>query len=103
MAVVPLRYGAGVKGKIIEAIQNKVPVITTDIGAEGVNNTSGIIQIANTEKEFANAVINLYKDCQKLNDISALSHMFIEENFSKKEAEKIIKNILNKEPSLLTK
>lgn len=103
MAVVPLRYGAGVKGKIIETIQNKVPVITTDIGAEGVNNTSGIIQIANTEKDFANTIINLYEDYQKLNDISALSRRFIEENFSKKEAEKIIKNVMDEKPVILTK
>ena len=34
-AVVPLRFGAGVKGKVLEAIQYGVPLVTTSVGAEG--------------------------------------------------------------------
>jgi len=33
----PLTWGAGIKGKICQAVMNKVPVITTDIGNEGIN------------------------------------------------------------------
>jgi glycosyltransferase involved in cell wall biosynthesis len=33
--VAPLRYGAGVKGKIGQALEFKLPVVTTEIGAEG--------------------------------------------------------------------
>lgn len=36
IVVVPLRYGAGVKGKVIEALYNGAPVVTTSIGAEGI-------------------------------------------------------------------
>ena len=36
VVVVPLRYGAGVKGKVLEALYNGAPVITTSIGAEGI-------------------------------------------------------------------
>ena len=35
-AVVPLRFGAGVKGKVLEAIRYGVPLVTTSIGAEGI-------------------------------------------------------------------
>ena len=34
--VAPLRFGAGVKGKIGQAFEYFLPVITTDIGAEGM-------------------------------------------------------------------
>lgn len=32
----PLRYGAGIKGKIVDSWVNNLPVITTPIGAEGL-------------------------------------------------------------------
>ena len=35
LVAVPLRYGAGVKGKILEALYNGAAVVTTSIGAEG--------------------------------------------------------------------
>jgi glycosyltransferase involved in cell wall biosynthesis len=37
VCLVPLRFGAGVKGKIIEAMEYKVPFVTTSIGAEGLD------------------------------------------------------------------
>ena len=36
--LVPLRYGAGIKGKLVKAIFNGVPSITTHIGVEGISN-----------------------------------------------------------------
>ena len=37
MAVVPLRVGAGVKGKVVEAAYFQIPLVTTTIGAEGLD------------------------------------------------------------------
>ena len=34
--VVPLRFGAGVKGKIIESMYNGVPLVSTTVGLEGI-------------------------------------------------------------------
>ncbi|MBC7556885.1 MAG: glycosyltransferase [Chryseobacterium sp.] len=61
--LVPLRYGAGVKGKIGQAFEYSLPVITTSIGAEGMSleNMHNAI-IADTASEFANAVLNLYNN-----------------------------------------
>ncbi len=36
VCLVPLRYGAGLKGKIVDAMLNGVPCVTTSIGAEGM-------------------------------------------------------------------
>jgi O-antigen biosynthesis protein len=61
--IAPLRYGAGVKGKIGQAFEYYLPVISTDIGAEGMNlvhNQNALI--ANNATDFANEIINLYQN-----------------------------------------
>ncbi|BAG05141.1 glycosyl transferase family 2 [Microcystis aeruginosa NIES-843] len=72
--VAPLRFGAGMKGKIGQSLSLGLPTITTKIGAEGM----GLIDhqdvlIADTAEEFAQAVIELYDNMelwQKLADNS---------------------------------
>ncbi|MCA2716686.1 glycosyltransferase [Microcystis sp. M169S2] len=72
--VAPLRFGAGMKGKIGQSLSLGLPTITTKIGAEGM----GLIDhqdvlIADTAEEFARAVIELYDNMelwQKLADNS---------------------------------
>jgi len=59
--IAPLRYGAGVKGKVGQAFEYYLPVITSSIGAEGmhlINKENALIE--DTAEGFANAIINLY-------------------------------------------
>lgn len=63
--VAPLRYGAGVKGKIGQAFEFYLPVITSAIGAEGMLSEKGDNMIlAENELDFAEKTINLYKNEQ---------------------------------------
>ena len=56
-AVVPLRYGAGVKGKVIEAIARHVPVVTTAIGAEGIPESESVLWIENSAPQIAQRLV----------------------------------------------
>ena len=59
----PLRFGAGIKGKLTLAMQNGTPSITTTIGAEGMADGldwNGFIE--NDPKAFAEAAILLFQD-----------------------------------------
>ncbi len=63
ISLAPLRFGAGIKGKLIDAMQAGTPTITTMIGAEGVYMDypcSGYI--ANSTNDFANSAVRLYRD-----------------------------------------
>ncbi len=61
--VAPLRYGAGLKGKIGQALSYGLPVVTTSIGAEGFGLVDGRDYLhADTEADFAAAIISLYSD-----------------------------------------
>ena len=72
--VAPLRYGAGVKGKVGQAFEYHLPVITSTIGAEGMHLTHNEnVLIEDTKEGFAEAIINLYTNKElwkKLHDNS---------------------------------
>ena len=60
LSVAPLRFGAGMKGKVIEAMAHALPVVTTTIGAQGLNVTSKReLSLADTPEAFAQAVAEL--------------------------------------------
>ena len=61
ICLAPLRFGAGLKGKLITAMQNGTPSITTDFGAEGMKeNNAWCGTIANNAEEIAKASTELY-------------------------------------------
>ncbi|MET0638203.1 MAG: glycosyltransferase [Chitinophagaceae bacterium] len=61
VAVVPLRYGAGVKGKTVEALYNGIPFVSTGTGLEGLPNAEGLFEAADTAEEFGRQLVTLYK------------------------------------------
>lgn len=82
LEVVPLRYGAGIKGKVIEGMYNGVPIITTDIGAEGIEGIEKIVSIENEAEKFADKVVELYNDNDKLDEMSKAESEYIKKNYS---------------------
>jgi hypothetical protein len=56
----PLRFGAGLKGKLVDAMKDGTPFITTDIGGEGLG-LEIEESIANDPKQFAKCSIQLFK------------------------------------------
>ena len=59
--IAPLRFGAGIKGKVGEAMAHGIPVVTTSIGAEGFGLTHGVdVMIADDPESFAAAIQQLY-------------------------------------------
>ena len=62
LSVAPLRFGAGVKGKINQSMAFGVPVVATSLAVEGMGLTDGEdILVADEPEDFARAVIKLYE------------------------------------------
>ena len=63
IAIAPIRMGAGVKNKTMEALQYGVPVVATAVGAEGMGLTDGLeIDVTDDPREFARRIVNLATD-----------------------------------------
>ena len=71
LSVAPLRYGAGVKGKINQSMGFGVPVVATSVATEGTKlNDREEILVADTPEDFARAVIELYESEDLWNRLS---------------------------------
>lgn len=62
VAVAPLRYGAGVKGKVVEAMRFGVPMVTTSAGAQGLPDIVDSLAVADDASTFAEHVLRLLTD-----------------------------------------
>jgi glycosyltransferase involved in cell wall biosynthesis len=95
IAVAPLRYGAGVKGKVNMSMSYGQPVVATSVAAEGMYAKHGHdVLIADTEAAFAEAVIELYNDSKLWNKLSKNGLKNVEKWFSFNAAQQAIKTIL---------
>ena len=65
VAVVPIRYGSGTRVKILESFAHRVPVVSTTLGAEGLDVSDGEhLLLADDPEEFAAATVRLLGDPQ---------------------------------------
>jgi glycosyltransferase involved in cell wall biosynthesis len=63
LAVVPVRYGGGTRLKILESFAHRVPVVSTTVGAEGLDVEDGVhLLLADEPDDFALACERLLTD-----------------------------------------
>ncbi|MDY5968713.1 MAG: glycosyltransferase family 4 protein [Bacteroidales bacterium] len=80
--VVPLLYGSGIRVKIIEAMTAGKTVISTAIGAEGIEYTDGKnILIANTAEDFVRLIARCADDGAYCRRIAQGGRMLVEERY----------------------
>jgi len=92
--VAPLRYGAGIKGKITQSMAFGLPVVTTPIGAEDISGEEDEILIADNIDDFVKNVISLYRDSKLWTNLSNNGRDLIETRFSPESTQKTICQIL---------
>lgn len=98
VAVVPLRYGGGIKGKVLEAFFRGVPVVASPIAAEGIAHINGHISIAQ-ENEFVERIFELYSNELPWSEQQAAAWEFLSKNYSESALEASLSPAI---PELLT-
>ncbi len=78
----PIRFGAGVKGKIVSSLEAGVPVVTTSMGAEGLNLVSGEnALIADDPGDIAAAAVRLLRDDSLVESLASAGRAFCRAEF----------------------
>jgi GT2 family glycosyltransferase/glycosyltransferase involved in cell wall biosynthesis len=86
VAVVPLRYGAGVKGKVVEALFREVPLVMTPAGAQGLPGVESVASVVEDPKAFADEVCRLLEDHTAWEDRAGGSQEFILRAYARRQA-----------------
>jgi glycosyltransferase involved in cell wall biosynthesis len=95
MMVVPLRFGAGVKGKVIESLYNGVPLVSTSIGLEGIKGADQFATARDKPEDFAAEVVSLYTDDKNLQRLSVKGSRFVADNFTRQKTMQLMEGILS--------
>jgi len=83
LSIAPLRYGAGVNGKVILSMSYGVPVVASSVAAEGIPLTKGDdILVADDPVTFSQAIGELYHNKQLWNQLSKNGLKIINEHYS---------------------
>jgi GT2 family glycosyltransferase len=61
-AIVPLRYGGGIKGKVIEAFANAIPLVSTSVGLQGIARGEELAFVGDDPEAFADRVFEACTD-----------------------------------------
>jgi sugar transferase (PEP-CTERM/EpsH1 system associated) len=84
--VVPMRMGGGVRFKVLEALAMGKAVVTTAMGADGIDLTGGEeAVVADTAADFAREVLELLDDPHRRESLARQGRRFVEKNFDWRE------------------
>ncbi|HSC67869.1 MAG TPA: glycosyltransferase, partial [Cellvibrio sp.] len=95
VAVVPLRYGAGIKNKVVEAMAYGTPLVTTEVGAQGLAELDKLIPVTSDAAAFANHVCTLLRNDDEWQKISINGARFVLSRFSEDAMENMLGQALN--------
>jgi GT2 family glycosyltransferase len=96
VSVGPLRFGAGMKGKIGESMAAGVPVVGTGIAVEGMDLEEGrTVLVADDPATFAEKVVRLYQDEALWNTLSEQAAKHVEAKFSPRVVAEVLREIMD--------
>lgn len=81
--VVPLRFGSGTRIKILEAWSRRLPVVSTRLGAEGLDAEDGKhLLIADSAEEFALSCVRMFRDFELRQRLSLQGYDHVRQHFT---------------------
>ncbi|MBE8574808.1 glycosyltransferase [Vibrio sp. OPT18] len=98
VCVAPLRFGAGIKGKLLDAMKLQTPNVTSEIGSEGML-PQGELQwpgaVADDIDEFVEQAVALYKDEEKWLKAQSQCHSILEAHYEQNQlGDKLIERLI---------
>jgi len=95
LSIAPLRYGAGVKGKVNQAMSHGLPVVATTPSIEGMHLTPGVdVLVGDSAEAFADAVARAYADRELWHSLAEGGRENVRVHFSRETALRAITRLL---------
>jgi glycosyltransferase involved in cell wall biosynthesis len=95
--IVPLRSGGGTRIKILEAFSHQRAIVSTSLGAEGLEVTSGIhLHIADGAPEFAGSCLRLIENASERNALAKRGHEFFKEHHTARRLEALLPELFSR-------
>ena len=95
LMVVPLRYGAGIKGKIGTSFSYGLPVVATPLAAEGMELKDGEeVLVANDSQDFINATLRLYGDKDLWQRLSVGGRQVLRQRYSREVVHRRLEEVI---------
>ena len=95
LMVAPLRYGAGIKGKLATSFSFGLPVVATPVAAEGMDLVDGReLLIAESPQDFVEAVVRVYTDSELWRRLSEAGRELVRERYSPAAIRKGLEQVL---------
>jgi len=94
VAVAPLRFGAGIKGKVLEAMELGIPVVTTSTGLEGLPDVASLPPACDDAETFAAAIVRLLSDRADSQRVARAQRDYLQQHFSPSAVREQLCNVL---------
>jgi GT2 family glycosyltransferase/glycosyltransferase involved in cell wall biosynthesis/SAM-dependent methyltransferase len=95
LAVAPLRYGAGIKGKLAMTMAYGLPSVASPIAVEGMGLEDGThVVVADAPERFADEIVALYHDEARWTAISDAGMRFLDDHYSTERGRRRVAEIL---------
>jgi O-antigen biosynthesis protein len=101
--VSPVRYGTGINTKNLQALSRGLPLVTTSIGAEGLQLKDNVhALISDSAEAFAASIVRLHRDNNLWTSLTAAGVEFARQNFSRaklrNQLEQIMRRVMEVKP-----
>jgi glycosyltransferase involved in cell wall biosynthesis len=92
--VAPLRYGAGIKGKVLDSLAAGVPCVMTTVAAEGLNLPASLRSLVTQNAEqLAETIVSLANDRDRLRSASTEALQFMKSEFSPSRIDQLLQEV----------
>ncbi len=91
VAIVPLRFGAGMKGKVVEALNYGLPLVTTSVGAQGLDGLENVASVSNDAYVLAQQTVTLLNDDDHWCKVAEKAKIYAASRFSAQAMENVLR------------
>jgi GT2 family glycosyltransferase len=98
VSVAPLRFGGGMKGKVVEAMRFALPCVTSEAGAQGLAAARNFLAVEERPELFAARVLALLQDDTKWLSVAQAAQQFCRQQFSEESLWRVVREDVNSNP-----